>query len=103
MHSSHSEENISKILGKLSRTNSCLTSKMLQTHLLPEDKALAEGFWLSLASNQMPPLDGGLVWEAVQFSGEAPRAQIAGVSLHSSGNLCALFTSWFLPRKTSPS
>ena len=51
MHSSHSEENISKILGKLSRTNSCLSSKMLQTHLLPEDKALAEGFWLPLASD----------------------------------------------------
>lgn len=33
---------------------------MLQTHLLPEDKALAEGFWLSLASNQMPPWMVGL-------------------------------------------
>lgn len=61
---------------KLSRTNSCLSSKTLQTQVFPKDKSLTEERCSGIRLNA--PLDGGAVWEDVQCSGEAPgvRSQV---------------------------
>ena len=63
---------------KLSRTNSCLSSKTLHTHMSSPKTSPWQRNAGSSGIRWNAPLDGGAVWEDVQCSGEAPgvRSQV---------------------------